>query len=82
MSDEYGWVIERYINGVLHYWAGHAADDFNSDHLRAIRFSRREDAAIVLAWLCSGLGNPAEHKWVNLPPLGPNGHLIKTAEGA
>ena len=61
--SEKGWLIERHINSELRYWCGHAAEDFRPQHADAVRFAREEDANIVLAWLCKGVGRVAEHAW-------------------
>jgi hypothetical protein len=73
MNKETGWVIERHVNGTLKYWNGKPHRDgvdrnardgaFHYDHMEAIRFAREEDASIVLAWLCDGMGRVAEHSW-------------------
>jgi len=60
---QYGWVIERYVNGELRYWCGRGIADFRPEHDEAIRFAREEDAAIVLSWLCDGQGRAAQHGW-------------------
>ena len=60
-----GWVIERYINSQLRFWGGRKTGDesFVNDSLEAVRFSREEDAAKVLAWCFEGHGRVAEHVW-------------------
>lgn len=62
-----GWLIERYINNELRYWGGRAADHFTPKYDEAIRFARDEDANLVLAWLCNGLGRVAQHMWCSTP---------------
>ena len=64
MADEQGWVIERYINSDLRYWAGLTCESFSSESEKAIRFSRAEGAARVLAWLLNGQGRVVQHLWV------------------
>lgn len=68
-----GFVIERHVNSELRYWGGHRADHFTPNHEEAIRFARAEDAGIVLAWLCDGMGRIAEHTWDDavVPTLRP-----------
>lgn len=69
-ADESGWVIERYVNSELRYWTGRSVLDvsFLPDNQSAIRFSRHEDAAIVLSWLLGGIGRVAEHMWCPASP--------------
>lgn len=63
MAVNAGWLIERHVNSELRYWCGRAPDNFLPKHDEAIRFARAEDANIVLAWLCGGVGRTAEHLW-------------------
>jgi hypothetical protein len=65
VQRESGWLIERYINGQLRFWDGRYIDDrgFVVSSGEATRFSREEDAAVVLAWLLGGHGRAAEHVW-------------------
>lgn len=65
--NETGWLIERYVNGELRYWCGRSADNFLPKNDEAIRFARAEDAGVVLAWLCGGMGRVAEHMWCGGP---------------
>lgn len=67
--EEKGWVIERYLNSKLYYWEGERLDDvgFVTDHARALRFARQEDASKVLSWLLNANGRVAEHVWVAPP---------------
>lgn len=71
MSDNEGWVIERYIGNRLHYWSGGNPNSrdggFTEKHDRAIRMCREEDAMVVLFHLCDGMGRVAQHKWCDLP---------------
>jgi hypothetical protein len=75
--DERGWVVEKHINGVLHYWNGRACFSlgqlqrgawWTTAHADAIRFARQEDAAVVLSWLLDGEGRVAEHLWLHPSP--------------
>jgi len=63
--DEIGWVIVRYINSELLYWNGNGVRDidFEPNNLKAIRFARQVDAAIVLSWMLQGGGKVEEHMW-------------------
>jgi hypothetical protein len=79
--EETGYVIEKHINSVLHYWDGHyvkvsESKGWSPKHEDAIRFARFEDASIVLAWLLGGEGNVVSHLWMAETPgaaLGPQG---------
>lgn len=64
-SVEFGWVIIRYINSTIHYWAGGGLGDewFVTDNDKAIRFARQQDAAYVLSWCFKGNGKVEEHGW-------------------
>jgi len=42
---EYAWVIEQDLTNVITYWKGFG---FSSDDMKAIRFSRQEDALRVV----------------------------------
>lgn len=66
--DEIGWVIERHIHNVLHYWAGRDKTDWRLDHMEAVRFSRRADAEFMLTYHCEGVGRVADHMWVKSGP--------------
>ena len=68
MTDEYAYVIERYLHSQLHYWCGRSVDDFRPEHIAAIRFTRRDDAVQVLSWLLKGVGNVAQHGWNTAAP--------------
>lgn len=64
------WLIERYIHNRIHYWSagggGHGRSDGFSDRYEdAVRFSRFEDAAVVLSRLCEGYGRVAQHAWID-----------------
>lgn len=76
---ESGWLIEREMNGSLHYWTGRVDDmrtsgNISNNHaigislwsresLDALRFARRQDAEVILYRLCAGVGRVAEHGW-------------------
>jgi hypothetical protein len=80
--NEYGWVIERYINSELHYWSGWAKEsgrDFTRDHFNAIRFARECDAMMVLSHLCDGLGRVAQHGWIGSSTGNRNVRIAGTA---
>jgi len=62
--NEYAWVIERYTNSELYYWAPQAGIQWSVNHDMAVRFSRYTDAAQVLAHVCAGQGRAAEHGWI------------------
>lgn len=76
---ESGWVIERFLFSELHYWTGDvfslAVDGdlfsrryldagFKTDPNAALRFSRRQDAAMILRRLLADNGRVAEHIWL------------------
>lgn len=63
MSDEIGWVVERYRNGTLEYFEGRGADTWTTKHNDAMRFSREEDASRACAWLCNDMGRATQHGW-------------------
>lgn len=46
-APEYGWVVERGDSETFAplYWSGHYT--WESDNLKAIRFARKEDAAVI-----------------------------------
>jgi hypothetical protein len=65
--NEYGWVIERYIESTLHYWSGWengSGREFTPEHFNAIRFARECDAMMVLSHVCGGIGRVAQHGWI------------------
>jgi hypothetical protein len=65
--NEYGWVIERYIENTLHYWSGWESGsgrEFTREHFNAIRFARECDAMMVLSHVCGGVGRVAQHGWI------------------
>lgn len=64
MADETGWVIERYLHSVQHYWGGHDANDWRLSADEAIRFAREQDGAVILAYTLEGIGRVAQHMWV------------------
>lgn len=69
MDNATGWLIET---GDHKYWDGRAADStaFTSDHLEAVRFSRREDADRVIHWLLQKFNVflvAREHSWMATP---------------
>ena len=66
-DEEVGYVIERHLYSVLHYWTGHSLGTtaaWSPKPDDAIRFARAEDAAIVLGWLLAGEGNVTQHLWL------------------
>jgi hypothetical protein len=64
-KPESGWVIEKLNHSETIYWAGRGMEgSFERDVNQAIRFSRAEDAALVLSWLFKGEGRVAEHVWL------------------
>ena len=84
MSDESGWLIELPMTkGVICWWAGNGGGDYpygivwTEDSMKAVRFSRREDAEKVIV----GLGQwhldqepiATSHEWVgSTPPQKPD----------
>lgn len=46
-KDEFAWVIEKHFDGVLKYYAPTAPGEWTADHMKACRFSRKEDAEAV-----------------------------------
>jgi hypothetical protein len=69
-AEPSGWLIERHIAGVLHYWTGDR-DRWSSDVNDARRFARQEDAACMLTWHCGDIGRAVEHLWTK-PAAAPN----------
>ena len=77
MSEQHetAWVIERYWHSELQYFTGdvfqvrdvNTTGAFDRDHLKAMRFARAEDAALVLSRWLDGLGRVAEHIWLPKP---------------
>lgn len=65
-----GWVIERYINSVVHYWTGKGEGESNGNftqrHDDALRLARDEDAQVILCRMCAGNGRIAQHAWVDV----------------
>lgn len=63
---DFGWVIERHFNSELRYWGGRGTKpkSFTNKDTEAIRFSREEDAALVLSWCFDGNGRVALHGWI------------------
>ena len=64
--DEMGWVIEKHMYSVLHYWTGRQFNrepSWSTKPADAIRFARAEDGAIVLSWCLGGDGNVVQHIW-------------------
>jgi hypothetical protein len=67
-KDETAWLVEL---GCLppQWWTGRAGDMFSGDANDAMRFARREDAEVAIAWLvepgtrrgCKAL----EHMWIS-----------------
>lgn len=86
---ENGWLIERYINNQLHYWNAGALgkgrkDGFTSEVNDAVRFSREEDASIVLFHICDGQGRVAGHTWMERaaqPSAEPTRDLVHPVSG-
>jgi hypothetical protein len=63
--NELGWVIEGAWSppSTPEYWAGSSA--WTSDHMKALRFARREDAEQAAYLMCTGLNvRICEHAWV------------------
>lgn len=67
MTDELGYVIERYIDSALYYWNGRTEGRgcWSTQHADAVRFSRFQDGAEVLSWCLDGYGRVAQHAWVD-----------------
>ena len=63
-KDHYAWVIEQYRGSILFYWTGAPHSPWDDDHMRALRFSRRQDAECMLSWHCDGVGRVVEHGWM------------------
>jgi hypothetical protein len=71
------WLIERLKNSQTEYWTGRISKsgpvregvwDYRASE--GVRFSRQEDAAIVLSWLFDGAGRAAQHMFVDSPASG------------
>ena len=78
MSDEnseYAWIIERYMNSELYYWAPQAGMQWSADHNMAVRFTRNIDAASVLAHICNGQGRVVRHGWINQQETNRSSHI-------
>ena len=72
MASDTAWLIERKYNSETMYFSGHVEtyevmSAFRPDADAAMRFARREDAAIFLKHFLSGIGSVHEHVWVDLP---------------
>ena len=81
-SVAYAWVIERGSTGSPEYWTGHHYSSdvrWLSEHSKAIRFARRQDATDVL---CFVVREPeariVEHGWDASPP--PSQQLVGIVE--
>lgn len=70
MSEEIGWLVERYWNGTLVYWTGKPAKTsygpdiktgWSKDADEALRFAREQDAWTVLSWSLEGEGRVTQH---------------------
>lgn len=70
MSEEVGWLIERYWNGSLVYWTGKPTKTsygpdiktgWSKDANEALRFAREQDAWTVLSWSLDSGGRVAQH---------------------
>jgi hypothetical protein len=69
-----GWLIERHINSVLHFWNGRSFEpqSFVPDPHEGVQFASPQDASRVLAWPLAGIGRVAEHVFEKVPgPPGP-----------
>lgn len=79
MTDQSGYLIERYYNGALHYWNGrprdaawtNSSDATDADTAAwtpkadgAVWFSNSDSAAVVLSWCLGGVGRVAEHMMI------------------
>ena len=65
-TDETGWVVEGAWSSpaMPEYWVGSSA--WSSDHMKALRFARREDAQQAADMMCAGLNvRICEHAWVS-----------------
>ena len=70
MTEEIGWLVERYWNGTLVYWTGKPAKTsygpdiktgWSKDANEALRFAREQDAWTVLSWSLDSEGRVAQH---------------------
>lgn len=64
MTDETGWIIEGGWSSVSHpdYWGGSSV--WSSDHMKALRFARRQDAQQAADLMLSGINvRICEHAW-------------------
>lgn len=70
MTEETGWLVERYWNGTLVYWTGKPMKTsygpdiktgWSKDANEALRFAREEDAWVVLSWSLDSEGRVAQH---------------------
>lgn len=64
------WVVERYVNGRLCYWASGARgrssrDDWAEDITFAIRFADYPSAEAVMVHAAAGEGRTAAHKFAD-----------------
>lgn len=60
------YLVERYINGRLHYWSAGAAgrgskDGWSTDAVFATKLADSESADQVLLHVCGGEGRTVEH---------------------
>jgi len=70
-KDETGWLIE--LRGLTPKWYGRVEGDdsllgWTTDSLSALRFSRREDAQVVIDDIGWTRAFPSEHMWCSQPP--------------
>ena len=66
--DKSGWVIEGAWSEVSapSYWCGSSA--WSEDHMRALRFARKEDAEQAAFFMLDGMNiRIAEHIWTDKP---------------
>ena len=69
MGDRSFWVVERYINNSLFYWAAGmrgkcSRDDYTPAVDSATKFFDSDSAILVLLHSCGGDGRVVEHQFV------------------
>lgn len=63
------WLVERYVNDVLHFWSAGARgrgyrDDWSIDVNFATRLADADSASQVHIRLCEGEGRIVQHVWL------------------
>lgn len=62
MATEVGWLVELKRPAPLYFRMGDE-DDWTEDHLKALRFARKEDAEHVIKYYGWTEATAVEHSW-------------------